>query len=133
MKFKSFVMNIVVFNVLLALFCLLYILHFSFWFRLRKHIPSNSSPKSRLYTLLAPSIVAVCVIAIGLLFIMDSGVKFRLSLMIVLTAPILITHLRAAIAADPIYEALVKRCCLVRATSTLLYLTIIPLTIVYCL
>lgn len=87
----------------------------------------------RLYTFLAPAIVAVCVIAIGLLFIMDSGVKFRLSLMIVLTAPILITHLRAAIATDPIYEALVKRCRLVRATSTLLYLTIIPLTIIYCL
>lgn len=116
-------MNIVVFNVLLALFCLLYILHFSFWFRLRKHIPSNSSPKSRLYTLLAPSIVAVCVIAIGLLFIMDSGVKFRLSLMIILTAPILITHLRTT----------TKRCRLVRMTSTLLYLTVIPLTIVYCL
>jgi hypothetical protein len=126
-------MNTIVFNVFLALFCLLYILHFSFWFRLKKYAPFKNSPQSRLYTFLAPAIIAVCVIAIGLLFIMDSGVKFRLSLMIVLTAPILITHLRAAIAADPIYEALVKRCRLVRATSTLLYLTIIPLTIVYCL
>ena len=126
-------MNTVIFNILLALFCLLYILHFSFWFRLKKYAPFKNSPQSRLYTFLAPAIVAVCVIAIGLLFIMDSGVKFCQSLMIVLTAPILITHLRAAIAADPIYEALVKRCRLVRATSTLLYLTIIPLTIVYCL
>ena len=126
-------MNIVVFNVLLALLGLLYILHFSFWFRLKKYAPFKNSPQSRLYTFLAPAIIAVCVIAIGFLFIMDSGVKFRLSLMIVLTAPILITHLRAAIAADPIYEALVKRCRLVRATSTLLYLTVIPLTIIYCL
>lgn len=126
-------MNTVIFNILLALFCLLYILLFSFWFCLKRDAPFKTTTMPRLYTFLAPVIVAVCVIAIGLLFIMDSGVKFRLSLMIVLTAPILITHLRAAIAADPIYEALVKRCRLVRATSTLLYLTIIPLTIVYCL
>ena len=123
MKFKSCVMNTVIFNILLALFCLLYILHFSFWFRLKKYAPFKNSPQSRLYTFLAPAIVAVCVIAIGLLFIMDSGVKFRLSLMILLTAPILITHLRAT----------TKRCRLVRMTSTLLYLNIIPLTIVYCL
>jgi hypothetical protein len=126
-------MNTVIFNILLALFCLLYILHFSFWFRLKKYAPFKNSPQSRLYTFLAPAIVAVCVIAIGLLFIMDSGVKFRLSLMIVLTAPILITHLRAAIAADQKDESLTKRCCLVRMTSILLYLTVIPLTIIYCL
>lgn len=126
-------MNTVVFNVLLALFGLLYILNFSFWFCLKRDAPFKTTTMPRLYTFLAPAIVAVCVIAIGLLFIMDSGVKFRLSLMIVLTAPILITHLRAAIAADQKDESLTKRCCLVRATSTLLYLTIIPLTIVYCL
>ena len=123
MKFKSCVMNTVVFNILLALLCLLYILHLSFWFRLKRFAPFKSSPKPRLYTFLAPAIVAVCVIAIGLLFIVGSGVKFRLSLMIVLTAPILITHLRAT----------TKRCRLVRMTSTLLYLTVIPLTIIYCL
>ena len=116
-------MNTVIFNILLALFSLLYILHFSFWFRLKKYAPFKNSPQSRLYTFLAPAIVAVCVIAIGLLFIMDSGVKFRLSLMIVLTAPILITHLRAV----------TERCRLVRMTSIFLYLTIIPLTIIYCL
>lgn len=116
-------MNTVIFNILLALFCLLYILHFSFLFRLKKYAPFKNRPKSRLYTFLAPAIVAVCVIAIGLLFIMDSGVQFRLSLMIVLTAPILITHLRAV----------TKHCRLVRITSILLYLTVIPLTIIYCL
>ena len=116
-------MNTVVFNILLALFGLLYILHFSFWFCLKRDAPFKTTTMPRLYTFLAPAIVAVCVIAIGLLFIMDSGVKFRLSLMIALTAPILITHLRAT----------TKRCRLVRMTSTLLYLNIIPLTIVYCL
>ena len=116
-------MNTVIFNILLALFSLLYILHFSFWFRLKKYAPFKNSTQSKLYTFLAPAIVAVCVIAIGLLFIMDSGVKFRLSLMIVLTAPILITHLRAV----------TERCRLVRMTSIFLYLTIIPLTIIYCL
>lgn len=116
-------MNTVIFNILLALFCLLYILHFSFWFRLKKYAPFKNRPQSILYTFLAPAIVAVCVIAIGLLFIMDSGVQFRLSLMIVLTAPILITHLRAV----------TKHCRLVRITSILLYLTVIPLTIIYCL
>ena len=112
-----------VFNVLLALFCLLYILHFSFWFRLKKYAPFKNSPQSRFYTFLAPAIVAVGVIAIGLLFIMDSGVKFRLSLMIILTAPILITHLRAV----------TEHCRIVRMTSIFLYLIIIPLTIIYCL
>lgn len=77
--------------------------------------------------------VAVCVIVIGLLFIIGSGVKFRLSLMIALTAPILITHLKTAIAADSKNESQTKRCHLVRMTSILLYLTIIPLTIIYCL
>lgn len=116
-------MNTVIFNILLELFCLLYILHFSFWFRLKKYAPFKNRPQSRLYTFLAPAIVAVCVIAIGLLFIMDSRVQFRLSLIIVLTAPILITHLRDV----------TKHCRLVRITSILLYLTIIPLTIIYCL
>ena len=126
-------MNTVIFNILLALFCLLYILHFSFWFCLKRDAPFKTNSMPRPYTFLAPAIVAVCVIAIGLLFIMDSGVKFRQSLMIVLTAPILITHLRAAIAADQKDESLTKRCCLVRMTSILLYLTVIPLTIIYCL
>ena len=126
-------MNTAIFNILLVLFCLLYILHFSFWFRVKRHIPSDSSPKPRVYTLLAPSIVAVCVIAIGLLFIMDSGVRFRLSLMIVLSAPILITHLKAAVNSDSTCKTLDKRCRLVRATSSILYLIIIPLTIIYCL
>lgn len=116
-------MNTLIFNILLALFCLLYILHFSFWFRLKKYAHFKNRPQSRLYTFLAPAIVAVCVIAIGLLFIMDSGVQFRLSLIIVLTAPILITHLCAV----------TKHCRLVRITSILLYLTVIPLTIIYCL
>lgn len=126
-------MNTEIFNILLALFCLLYILHFSFWFRLKKYAPLKNSPQSRLYTFLAPAIVAVCVIAIGLLFIVGSGVKFRLSLMIAFTAPILITNLRAAITADSKNESQTKRCHLVRMTSILLYLTIIPLTIIYCL
>lgn len=81
-------MNTVIFNILLALFCLLYILLFSFWFSLKRDAPFKTTTMPRLYTFLAPAIVAVCVIAIGLLFIMDSGVKFRLSLMIVLTAQI---------------------------------------------
>ena len=126
-------MNTVVFNILLALLCLLYILHLSFWFRLKRFAPFKSSPKPRLYTFLAPAIVAVCVIAIGLLFIVGSGVKFRLSLMIAFTAPPLITNLRAAITADSKNESLTKRCHLVRTTSILLYLNIIPLTIIYCL
>lgn len=126
-------MNTVIFNVLLALFCLLYILHFSFWFRLKKYAPFKNSPQSRLYTFLAPAIVAVCVIAIGLLFIMDSGVKFRLSLIIILTAPILITHLRSAIAVDSRCESQTKCRRLVGTSSTLLYLTIISLTLLYCL
>lgn len=126
-------MNTIVFNVLMALFSLLYILHFALWFRLKRHIPSDSIPKPRPYTLLAPSIVAVCVIIIGLLFIMDSGVRFRLSLMIILTTPILITHLRTAIAADSKNESQTKRCRIVRMTSIFLYLTIIPMTIIYCL
>jgi hypothetical protein len=116
-------MNTAIFNILLVLFCLLYILHFSFWFRLKKFAPFKNSPQSRLYTFLAPAIVAVCVIVIGVLFIMDSGVKFRLSLMIILTAPILITHLGAT----------TKHCRLVRVTSIFLYLIIIPMTIIYCL
>ena len=126
-------MNTVIFNILLALFCLLYILLFSFWFCLKRDAPFKTTTMPRLYTFLAPAIVAVCVIAIGLLFIMDSGVKFRLSLMIVLTAPILITHLKAAITADSICETLDKRCRLIRATSSSIYLIIIPLTIIYCL
>ena len=126
-------MNTVIFNILLALFCLLYILLFSFWFCMKRDAPFKTTTMPRFYTFLAPAIVAVCVIAIGLLFIMDSGVKFRLSLMIVLTAPILITHLGTAIAADSKNESLTKRCCLVRMTSILLYLNIIPLTIIYCL
>ena len=65
-------MNTAIFNILLVLFCLLYILHFSFWFRLKKFAPFKNSPQSRLYTFLAPAIVAVCVIVIGVLFIMDS-------------------------------------------------------------
>lgn len=116
-------MNTVIFNILLALFCLLYLMHFLFWFRLKRYASFKNTPKPRLYTFLAPAIVAVCVIAIGLLFIMDSGVKFRLSLMIVLTALILITHLRAV----------TERCRLVRMTSIFLYLIIIPMTIIYCL
>ena len=126
-------MNTVVFNILLALFGLLYILHFSFWFCLKRDAPFKTTTMPRLYTFLAPAIVAVCVIAIGLLFIVGSGVKFRLSLMIAFTAPILITNLRAAITADSKNESLTKRCHLVRTTSILLYLNIIPLTIVYCL
>lgn len=126
-------MNTVVFNILLALFGLLYILHFSFWFCLKRDAPFKTTTMPRLYTFLAPAIVAVCVIAIGLLFIVGSGVKFRLSLMIAFTAPILITNLRAAITADSKNESLTKRCHLVRTTSILLYLNIIPLTIIYCL
>ena len=118
-------MNTVIFNILLALFCLLYLIHFLFlfWFRLKRYASVKNTPKPRLYTFLAPAIVAVCLIAIGLLFIMDSGVKYRLSLMIVLTAPILIAHLRAV----------TEHCRLVRITSILLYMTVIPLTIIYCL
>ena len=126
-------MNTVVFNILLALFGLLYILHFSFWLCLKRDAPFKTTTMPRLYTFLAPAIVAVCVIAIGLLFIVGSGVKFRLSLMIAFTAPILITNLRAAITADSKNESLTKRCHLVRTTSILLYLNIIPLTIIYCL
>ena len=126
-------MNTALFNILLALFCLFYTLHFSFWHQFKRYAHIKSIPKPRLYTFLAPAIVAVCVIAIGLLFIMDSGVKFRLSLIIILIAPIWITHLRAAIAVDSKNESPTKHYRPVRMTSIFLYLTIIPLTIICCL
>lgn len=137
-------MNTIAFTVLQAVFCLLYLSHFYFWYMLRRYEPFRRIPKSRFYTFSAPVIAALTLIAVNILFIIDSSVKFRLSLMIVLLASILITHLRSAvifyllksksrnsIISYDALERVKRRCSSVQTTAILLYAVIVPMTILY--
>lgn len=137
-------MNTNAFTVLQAVFSLLYLSHFYFWYMLGRNEPFRRIPKSRFYVFSASFIAAVTLIVIVILFIIDSGVKFRLSLMTVLLASILITHIKSAvilyllksksrnsaISYDSL-ERVRKRCTLVQTTAILLYAVMIPMAILY--
>ena len=133
-------MNTIAFTVLQAVFSLLYLSHFYFWYMLGRYEPFRRIPKSRFYVFSAPFIAAVTLIMIGILFINDSGVKFRLSLMTALLA----SHIKSAvilyllksksrnsaISYDSL-ERVRKRCTLIQITAILLYAVIIPMTVLY--
>ena len=133
-------MNTVIFTVLQAIFCLIYLSHFYFWCKLRKCEPFRFIPESRFYAFSVSVIAVLTLIMVSILFIIDSSVKFRLSLMLVLFASILITHLKSAMILcqlksksrnSKILERVKKRCTLVQAVAILLYAVSIPMTILY--
>ena len=137
-------MNTIAFTVLQAVFSLLYLSHFYFWYKLVRYEPFRRIPKSRFHLFSAPVIAAVTSSIVSIIFIIDSGVQFRLSLMIVLLASILITHIKSAMILYQLksksrncaisyasLERVRKRCTLVKATAILLYAVIIPMAIIY--
>ena len=137
-------MNTNAFTVLQAVFCLLYLSHFHFWYKLGRYEPFRRIPKSGFYAFSAAVIAALSLIMVSILFIIDYDVKFRLGLMIVLMAPILITHVKSAVILYLLrrksrnsaicYDSLdrvKKRCTLSQVTAILLYAVIIPMTILY--
>lgn len=137
-------MNTIAFNVLQGVFCLLYFSLFFFWYNIRKYEPFRRISKSISYAFSAPVIAALTLISVSILFIVDSRAKFRLSLIIILFASILITHVKSAmilyllkskyrnsvICYDSI-ERVKKRCILIQITAILLYAVIIPMTVLY--
>lgn len=137
-------MNTNAFTVLQALFCLFFLSHFYFWYKLERYEPFRRISKSGFYAFSAPVIAALTLILVSILFIIDSDVKFRLSMMVVILASILITHIKSAVILYLLrsksrcsaiccesLERVKKRCTLVQATAFLLYAVIIPMTILY--
>ena len=137
-------MNTNAFTVLQALFCLFFLSHFYFWYKLERYEPFRRISKSGFYAVSAPVIAALTLILVSILYIIDSDVKFRLSMMVVILASILITHIKSAVIlyllrsksrcsaiCGESLERVKKRCTLVQATAFLLYAVIIPMTILY--
>lgn len=90
-------MNTPLFFVMQSIFMLLYMLEILLWRRIRKCDPFNIVQKNTNYNNVPMYVLGIVAGAVSWVFIADAPIRFRLTFMLVLIAPIVIAHIRSII------------------------------------
>ncbi len=88
------IMNTVLFYVMQGIFVILYLLEVSLWLRIRKCETFSGFSKSRLYRYIPVCALGGAAIIAGVAFVADLQVKFRLTLLLIVIAPVVIVSVR---------------------------------------
>lgn len=135
-------MNTIYFYILQSLFCILYLVEFALWYRLKKYEPYRRIPKSKHYRFVPLYIVVVLAIIVTGTFMMDEPTKFRLTIISILMTPVLSIQIKNAL----IYISAVReltdtpkrdieilrlKCLVLLKCSILFYAVLIPMLIIY--
>ena len=135
-------MNTVFFYILQGLFGLLYFILIALWYKLKNYKAYSQLPKGKHYRFATLYIVAVAAVIIAAAFIADDPAKFRLTLMTIMLAPVLLLQIKSIMAYVSIIKELTKapkpelnllrlRCLLLLKCSILFYAVVIPMLIIY--
>lgn len=88
------IMNTVLFYVMQGIFVILYLLELSLWLRIRKCETFRGFSKSRFYRYIPVFALGGAAIIAGVAFVADLQVKFRLTLLLIVIAPVVIVSVR---------------------------------------
>lgn len=87
-------MNTVLLYVMQGIFVILYLLELSLWLRIRKCETFRGFSKSRFYRYIPVCALGGAAIISGMAFVADLQVKFRLTLLLIVIAPVVIVSVR---------------------------------------
>lgn len=130
------------FYILQGGFCLLYIIEFILWHKLRSHKSYSDLPKSNHHRYVPLYVMVVLAIIVAGAFITDDPAKFRLTIVSVLITPVLSIQIQSALVYVSVIrqqtafpksylEVLGLRCRLILKCASLFYLVLIPMLIIY--
>ena len=132
-------MNTPLFYIMQCMFVILYMMDMLQWRRVVKSETVCAMPKSGSFRYMSLYVFGVVAAVATGVFVTDHVTKFRLTLIAILMAPVLIVHLRNMIVNaslrrvcdGPDTQKIMKRCFSVNLFSVLIYAVSIPMCMLY--
>lgn len=129
-------MNTLLFNILVSMCISLCILEILLWRRICMQADFREVSESRLYRNVSIYVMGVAATVAIVAFIADSSIKFRLTFLVMLIAPIIIIHIKNRILYEHLSnqisnDSMTKRCCFVEQISRMIYPMFILMGIMY--
>ena len=137
-------MNTITFNVLMVIFSILYLLYFTIFGQLRKNDAYTRISKTGVGRWAAEIILGLVVLIIVTIFACAPEVKYRVTILCLMIAPVAITHLRSSSIGirieinggcshltDMSVEKMKRGCKVNGVIACLLYVDLVSLAIIY--
>lgn len=132
-------MDTPLFHIMQCMFVILYMMDVAQWRRVVKSKIVSAMPKSGSFRYIPLYVLGLVAAMATWVFVADHTAKFRLTLIAILIAPVLIVHLKNIIVQASLRRAcdgsdsqkIMKRCLSVNIFSALIYIVSIPMWMLY--